>query len=85
MDVKKFSNVEGKVCSDPDGGLPSNVFEVRYWDLARALARRQYTVPLRIMNLSESSKTIHPCTIVDELSQVEDRLIGSRTFNNLTS
>ena len=40
--------------------------------LARALARRQYTVPLRIMNLSESNKTIYPGILVDELSQLEE-------------
>ena len=40
--------------------------------MARALARRQYIVPLRIMNLSEISKTIYPGTFVDELSQLEE-------------
>ena len=73
--------VEGKVCADPDGGLPSKAGLVEPSDkflksdtgiLARALVRRQDTVPLRIMNLSDSSKTIYPGTVVGEFSQVEE-------------
>ena len=76
-----FSNAKGKVCSHPDGELPPNAGLVETSDkllksdtgiLARALARRQYTVPLRNMNLSDSSKTIYPGILVDELSQLEE-------------
>ena len=40
--------------------------------LARSLVRRQERVPLRLMNMSATNKTIQPGTVVGKLSPFSD-------------
>lgn len=42
--------------------------------LAKTLVRRQDTIPLRIMNISDDSKTIYPGTVVGKLHAVDEVL-----------
>jgi hypothetical protein len=72
--------IEGKICAGLDGGLPVKIGlakpseKFRKSDsalLARALVRRQETVPLRIMNLSSTNQALQSGT-VGKLSPVNE-------------
>ena len=74
---------EGAICPGPDGGYPVKVGLVEPSDkflrsdfgmLAKTLVRRQDKIPLRIMNLSDTSKTIEMGTAVGKLSPVDEVL-----------
>ncbi|XP_056006949.1 uncharacterized protein LOC130050723 [Ostrea edulis] len=75
--------VEGQICTGSDGGLPTQAGLIEPSEnfqksgscfLAKTLVRRQNTVPLRIMNISEDSKTIYPGTVVGKLSAIDEVL-----------
>nr|XP_034331590.1 uncharacterized protein LOC117690875 [Crassostrea gigas] len=72
---------EGKICAGPDGGFPVKIGLIEPSEkliksdsamLARSLVRRQERVPLRLMNVSATNRTIQPGTVVGKLSPVSE-------------
>lgn len=73
--------VEGQIRASSDGGLPTKAGLIEPSEkfqnscmLAKTLVRRQDTIPLRIMNISDDSKTIYPGTVVGKLHAVDEVL-----------
>lgn len=72
---------EGKICAGPDGGFPVKIGLIEPSEkliksdsamLARSLVRRQERVPLRLMNMSATNRTIQSGTVVGKLSPVSE-------------
>ncbi|XP_052680304.1 uncharacterized protein LOC128161104 [Crassostrea angulata] len=72
---------EGKICAGPDGGFPVKIglkepseklIKSDSAMLTRTLVRRQERVPLRLMNMSATNRTIQPGTVVGNLSPVSE-------------